>query len=74
MYGKRKERLAREGPGGSELVVVRGFMEEGLSSTVFENYFLGLFLCIEGGLGLATEQDRMSTKNKKVFETNVVFQ
>lgn len=51
MYGKRKERIAREGPGGSELVVVQGFMEEDLGSTVFENYFLGLFLCIEGVWG-----------------------
>lgn len=60
--GKRKEWLARERPGGNELVVC-GFMEEDLGSS----FGGGVVFVYRGGLRLATE-DRMSIKNKKAFE------
>lgn len=48
VYGKRKERLAREGPGGNELVVVRGFYGRRPKFSRIENHFLGLF-CVHRG-------------------------
>lgn len=50
VYGKRKERLAREGPGGNE-VVVRGLMEEEVHE-YFKVIFLGLF-CVQTGFGVS---------------------
>lgn len=70
MYGKRKERRAREGPGGNE-VVVRGLMEEEV-----QEYLKVIFwVCFvyRGGLGLAAEKGKMSFNNKKAFEKNCSF-
>lgn len=69
VFGKSKELLAKEGPGGNELVVVWGFMEEDLGSTVLKIIFGACFVDTEG-LGLATEEDRMSITNK----STAVFQ
>lgn len=44
------------------------FMEEDLGLTVFQYYFLGLFLCAEENRGLATKEDRMSRTRRIPFE------
>lgn len=66
-YGKRAKRLVSE-PGGNELVMVRGFHGRP-GSTVFENYFVWFVFVYKWGLRLATVEDRMIIKTKKVFET-----
>lgn len=48
-----------------------GFIED-LGAQCLKIIFSGLFLCT-WGLWLATVEDRMISKNKKVFETFVFF-